>query len=217
MNTSTLKTAMDAVKHWYIPLIIGLIFILLGIYVLATPAASYLTLSLVFSLSFLVSGILEIVFSIANRKEMDSWGWYLAGGVLYSLLGILLLSRPEISLITLPFVVGFYVLFYSASALGWAYDLRNMGIMGWGNVAVAGVLGIILSFILLWNPLFAGFSLVLWTGIAFLMIGLSGIMFSLHLKKIKNMPGKLSEELKNRIENIKKEYQQSINQHARTT
>src|SRR5216684_2551730 len=115
MNTSPLEAAVNSIKHWYIPLIIGLVLILLGVYVFVTPLASYLTLSIVFSASFLVSGILQITFSIANSKELNSWGWYLAGGILYALFGILLVSRPEISITTLPFVVGFFVLFKSAN------------------------------------------------------------------------------------------------------
>jgi uncharacterized membrane protein HdeD (DUF308 family) len=210
MSTSPLKTVVSSIKHWWIPLIIGVVLAGAGIYVFATPLASYLALSLIFSVSFLVSGILQMTFAIANRKELNSWGWYLAGGILYTLFGILLVSRPEISIVTLPFVVGFFVLFKSANALAWAYDLNSMGIKNWGNIAIVAVLGLIFSFILLWNPLFAGLSLVIWTGLAFLLTGIASIMLSFHLKKIKDIPGKISDDLKQRIESIKNEYHQAL-------
>jgi uncharacterized membrane protein HdeD (DUF308 family) len=210
MNTSPLKTVVSSIKHWWIPLIIGVVLAGAGIYVFATPLASYLALSIIFSVSFLVSGILQMTFAIANRKELNSWGWYLAGGILYTLFGILLVSRPEISIVTLPFVVGFFVLFKSANALAWAYDLNSMGIKNWGNIAIVAVLGLIFSFILLWNPLFAGLSLVIWTGLAFLLTGIASIMLSFHLKKIKDIPGKISDDLKQRIESIKNEYHQAL-------
>jgi uncharacterized membrane protein HdeD (DUF308 family) len=210
MNTTPLKSAVNSIKHWYIPLIIGLLLVLTGIYVFATPATSYLTLTVLFSLSFLMTGILQIAFSITNRDDLNSWGWWLAGGVLYALTGILLLSRPEISVVTLPFVVGFFVLFISASALGWAYDLKNMGIMRWGNIAVVGVLGMIFSFILLWNPLFAGLSLVVCTAMAFIFAGVASILLAIQLKKLKEIPGKISDELKGRINSLRKEYQDAL-------
>jgi uncharacterized membrane protein HdeD (DUF308 family) len=210
MNTSPLGTVVNSIKHWYIPLIIGVVLAGSGIYVFATPLASYLALSLIFSFSFLVSGILQMTFAIANSKELNSWGWYLAGGILYTLFGILLVSRPEISIVTLPFVVGFFMLFKSANALAWAYDLKSMGIKNWGNIAIVAVLGLIFSFILLWNPLFAGLSLVVWTGLAFLLTGFASIMLSFHLKKIKDIPGKISDDLKQRIESIKNEYHQAL-------
>lgn len=210
MNTSPLEAVVSSIKHWYIPLIIGVVLVGAGIYVFATPLASYLALSLIFSVCFLVSGVLQMTFAIANRKELNSWGWYLAGGILYALFGILLLSRPEISIVTLPFVVGFFVLLTSANALAWAYDLRSMGIKNWGDIAIAAVLGLIFSFILLWNPLFAGLSLVIWTGLAFLLTGIASIMLSFHLKKVKDLPGKLSADLKQRIESIRNEYHQAV-------
>jgi uncharacterized membrane protein HdeD (DUF308 family) len=184
MGSTTLKTVQSAVKHWYIPLIFGIVLLLVGIDVLVTPVASYLTLSMIFSICFLASGILQLLFSITNRDRLHSWGWYLAGGILYTLIGILLVSQPQITISTLPFFVGFFVLFQSAGALAWAYDLKHMGVSRWGNVAILGVLGIIFSFILLWNPLFAGLSLVIWTGMAFLFAGIAAIMLSFHLKKL---------------------------------
>ena len=183
-----LSAVVGAVKHWYIPLIIGILLILLGIDVFSTPVGSYLALTIIFSLSFLVTGLMQIVFSILNRQELSSWGWHLVGGILYALFGLLLLSRPEISVVTLPFIVGFFVLFHSVNALGWAYDLKRLGVQNWGNTAIAAVLGIIFSFILLWNPLFAGLSLVIWTGLAFVFTGIAAIVLSLQLKKVKDTP-----------------------------
>jgi uncharacterized membrane protein HdeD (DUF308 family) len=199
MSTSSLQTIVASIKHWYIPLIIGVVLILSGILVFSTPAESYLTLSVMFSLSFLLAGILQIVFSLANSKELSSWGWYLAGGILYMLIGILLLSRPEISIVTLPFLVGFFVLYHSVNALGGAYDLKNLGVQNWGALAIIAVLGIIFSFILIWNPAFAGLSLVFWTGMSFISAGVAAIYISLQLKKIKNLPAKISDELHKRI------------------
>lgn len=206
MSTTPLETIVDSVKHWYIPLIIGIILMLVGIYVFTTPLTSYLALTVLFSVSFFVSGLLQIVFSIVNREELPSWGWHLAGGVLYTLFGIFLMSRPEITIVTLPYIVGFYVLFQSVSLLGWSFDLKKMEIDNWGYLTFVSILGIIFSFILLRNPVFAGGTLVAWTGIAFLVSGIGSIMLSLKLKKVKDLPGKVSDELKKRIQNIKHEY-----------
>jgi len=192
MSTSALQTVINSIKHWYIPLIIGIVLVLVGLYTFSTPAGSYLTLSAIFSISFFISGIMQVIFSIANRKELDSWGWYLVAGILYTLFGILLIAHPEISIVTLPFIVGFYALFQSINALGWSLDLQNLGVSSWSSIAIISVLGIIISFILLWNPTFAGLSLVVCTGVAFVLAGIAAIMLSLGLKKIKSTAGKIS-------------------------
>lgn len=109
MKTSFLKIINNSVKHWYLHLISGLLFIATGIYTFASPLESYLALSVIFSITFLVSGIGEIVFSISNRNEIDSWGWNLVFGIFTLLVGVLLIVKPEISVAMLPLYV-FYVL-----------------------------------------------------------------------------------------------------------
>ncbi len=56
------KTITNAIKHWYIPLIVGILFVATGFYTLFSPLEAYLTLSILFSLSFLFSGLSEIIF-----------------------------------------------------------------------------------------------------------------------------------------------------------
>ena|SRR5690554_5133824 len=185
MKNLNLKTSIGSVKYWYLPLITGIIFILVGIWVFRTPLGSYITLALLFSLTFLVAGLIEIIYAVANRKEIDSWGWSLAGGLVDLFIGILLVSQPQVSIAFLPIYIGFGILFRSAVAIGWALELKRQKIMDWGNLLGIGILGSIFAFIILWNPLFAGMTLVIYTGIAFLLVGLFQVYHALRLRKIK--------------------------------
>ena len=83
----TITTFGRSTKHWYLPLLIGLFYVLVGVYVVTRPLAAYGALVILFSISFLVSGILKIWFSTANRNILKGWGWHLAGGLLSVLLG----------------------------------------------------------------------------------------------------------------------------------
>ena len=120
--TSLLQNFTGAVKHWYLPLITGILFIAAGVYVFTVPAATYLTLTILFSVSFITMGVAEIVFSIQNSKALSGWGWYLVSGLLSLVIGSYLLMYPGISISILPFVVGFTLLFRSAQVLGFALD-----------------------------------------------------------------------------------------------
>lgn len=206
MAHSFFKTIRNSVKHWYIPLIIGVLLILLGFYTLATPVASFFTLSLFFSWTFIISGLLEIVFSLQNTKELDGWGWYLTGGILYFLFGILLISNPGISAMALTFIVGFYVMFRAIQQMSFAFDMKNYGLKDWGWTMVWAVLGLVFSFIMIWNPLFAGFSLVIWTGLAILTVGASACFFAFQLKALKNLHRDMPEDWKYRYRKLKEEY-----------
>jgi len=208
--TNFLKTVRNSIKYWYLPLIVGLLFIALGIYVFMSPLESYVTLSLVFSISFVISGLMEIYFSISNRDEIDNWGWNLVFGMLTLAVGVLLLMHPGISLTILPFYIGFLLMFRSIMAMGYALDLKNYGVLDWGNLMIMAILGLIFSFILVWNPLFAGMTVVVWTALALIAVGIYNIYASIKLKKLKNMPKKISKELKDKFQAIKQEIQDEL-------
>ena len=173
------------VKHWYLPLILGIVLILMGLWVFGTPVLSYIALSTIFAVTFFVTGILEIIYAVQNRNQLDQWGWSLAGGILDLILGLLLMSQVEVSMLILAFVVGFGVLFRSAFAIGHAIESKKRKLGNWGVLLVLGILGLIFSFIMIWNPLFAGLTIVFYTGMAFIMVGIFQIVLSLGLGKLK--------------------------------
>ena len=199
------QTITRSVKHWYIPLIVGIIMMAVGIYVFMVPLATYLTLSLLFCISFIIKGLLEIFFSIRNHKILQGWGWYLVGGLFSLAAGIILSIYPEISIVILPFVAGFTLLFFSFLLLGFSFEMKSLGILNWGYTAILSVLGVIFSFMLIVSPLISGLSLVLLTGVSFVVAGGSSIVLSFDLRKVKKIPENLSSELKDKIAAINKE------------
>jgi uncharacterized membrane protein HdeD (DUF308 family) len=185
MFNDTIESIKDTIKHWYLPLILGIMFIIVGIWAIITPAATYLSLALLFSVAFFVTGILEIIFSISHRKQLDGWGWSLASGILNLIVGLLLIIYPQISIITLPLFVGFVVLYRSMMGIAWSIELKKYKVSNWGWLLFTGILGVIFSFLLLLNPLFAGLTVAIFTGIALITIGIFHIHFSIELKKLK--------------------------------
>ena len=70
MAQLTLKSIKNAVNHWYIPFAVGVVFIALAIYSIVTPEQSFLALTYLFSISFILTGLAEITFSYANKNEI---------------------------------------------------------------------------------------------------------------------------------------------------
>jgi uncharacterized membrane protein HdeD (DUF308 family) len=183
METTSLESVTSPAKHWYLKLFLGIIFIIVGIWVLVTPVSAYIALSLLFAISFLVTGILQIIYAASNRKALAHWGWTLAIGILELLVGVLLLANPRLSMVVLPLYVGFVLLFRSITAMGWAFLLRKLQIRYWGWILAIGILGLMVSFVLLWDLLLTAFIIAAITGIAFLLTGISQIILSFRLKK----------------------------------
>ncbi len=185
MSANFIKTIKNSIKYWWVHLLVGILFILTGIYTFTSPLESYLALAIFFSVTFLVSGLMEIFFAISNREEMDGWGWALVMGILTTIVGGMLVQNPALSMATLPLYVGFIIMFRSFNAIGVAMDLKHYGANS-GSLTLLGVLGVILSFFMVFSPSFGGMTIVVWTGIGFLTLGILGVLFSFKLKQLKD-------------------------------
>jgi uncharacterized membrane protein HdeD (DUF308 family) len=173
-----------AVSHWWLSVLSGILFIVIGTWVLFTPRESYLALSLIFSITFLVNGAMEVFSAFTMNRETQGWGWILAGGIIDVLIGLMLVSNPGITASLLPFVVGFGLLFRSMMAIGVAFDLKSAGISMWGWLLALGVAGLLFSFLLLRSPAIVGLTIAILTGLAFIAIGVFRVALGMRLKKL---------------------------------
>ena len=208
MATTFLKTIKNSVKNWYVPVIVGFLFIVLGFYVFSTPTTAFLSLVLLFTFSFLITGILEVFFAISNKDELEGWGWHLASGVFSSIVGIVLLMSPSLAAATLALFLGFTVLFRSFQGFGHAFEIRHYGVKNWWALLLTSGIGIILAFLLIANPVFASLSLVYLTAFSLIFSGISAIIFGFQLRRLKNMP----DSWKQKINSIQEEYYRAQNQ-----
>src|SRR5690554_5104700 len=142
MENLFVRRINNALKHWYIPLLVGIFFVIVSIITFTSPATSLLALAILFSLSFLFGGIAEIIFSIANKDQLHNWGWSLVFGIITAVVGILLLTNPALSMATLALYVGFVILFRSIASISFAIDLKRYGSKGWGFLLFSGILEI---------------------------------------------------------------------------
>lgn len=194
MENQLFKNIKNAVKHWYLSLIVGILFLLFGFWILKTPMESYITLALLFGVIFLVNGIFEIIFSVSNRKEIHNWGWILAGGIIDLLFGIILISNLGLSMAVLPLYVGFMLLFRSVASIGYSFDLKNFGVKDWYWLLLLGIFGLIFSFMMIFNPVFGGMTLVVWTALAFITYGIFRVILAFKLRKLHTLGKKHMDE-----------------------
>ena len=187
------------IKNWWLYLIFGILLIAFSIWVVMTPLESYLGLAFAFSILVFANGVSHIYFSVSNRKDLDGWGWYLASGIMELIVGLILVVYPELTVVSLPFIIGFWLMFKSWFMVGTAFDLRRYGFLDWGWLLLLGIMLGILSFIMVVYPVLGGFTIVGWTAIAFLIFGISYIMLSLKLKKLKGKSLHKADDLQTRI------------------
>jgi uncharacterized membrane protein HdeD (DUF308 family) len=179
------SNAIGAIRNWWWFLIIGLLFIVSGVAVLTRPLEGYVGLSVVFSVTILGIGISQIIFSLSNSGNLPGWGWTLVSGIIDVAVGSYLLMFPVITLATLPYFVGFWLMFRSFYLMGASMDLQNMGVSGWGWLFTGGILLLIFAGLVLYFPAAAAVGIVAWTGVGFLTGGVASILLGFKLKKAK--------------------------------
>jgi uncharacterized membrane protein HdeD (DUF308 family) len=150
---------------WWVVLLEGVIAILVGLFLLYSPAVTTIFLIQILGIFWLAGGILSVlgafIFS-GNRL------WKLLGGVLSIIAGIVILTYPIYS----PLVVlTLFVIFVGVWAIitGAVRLIGGLKGEGWGT-GILGILTIILGLLLLTNTL-AGALALPWVFGFFLIIG----------------------------------------------
>ncbi|HMY83702.1 MAG: HdeD family acid-resistance protein [Saprospiraceae bacterium] len=183
MNTNNFETVKNSARHWYLLLILGIVFVLMGVWTLLTPISSLIALSIFFAVTLLVSGLFETIYAIANREIISGWGWNLAGGIIDLLIGFLLIANPGLSVVFLLFYVGFAMIFRATMTIGWAVQLNKLGFKNWGWLLATGITGLLFSFMLLWNPAVTGLITIIYLSVAFITLGIAQIIISFRIRK----------------------------------
>ena len=183
-----MKTIFDElkqeVKNWWVSLILGILYVAVALGLMFFPFNGYAALSILFSISMLVSGLLEIAFAVSNRQRVSSWGWYLAGGVIDMILGLYLVTYPVLSMEVIPFIIAFWLMFRGFASTGYAMDLKRYGTRNWGWYMAFGVLAILCSIGIIWQPGLGALSLVYMIAYTLLIIGIFRVMLSFELKSL---------------------------------
>jgi len=191
------------VKNWWSFLISGLLFIALGIAIYARPVAGYVSLSILFSVLMLTNGFFQIVFASSNRGVLKGWGWILVSGIIDLALGTYLVMYPTITMVTLPYFVGFWLIFRSSYLMGSSFDLKALGIKGWGWLLFGGIGMLILGCLTVYYPVSGAVSIIAVSGSAFIVGGFMNIILGFQLKSIKSEAGRIKEAVNKIKENVR--------------
>ena len=103
------ERALEPVKHWWMYLIIGILALVLGIFMLASPVITYEMLTLLLGVALIIFGIIQLVVAMLSKNFFVSRAAAIIGSILDIVLGVLLFANPGISAITLPLILGMWM------------------------------------------------------------------------------------------------------------
>lgn len=165
-------------KHWWVFLLRGLLFILLGVYMIGSPSQSYMALSLLFGIIIFFAGVAELAHALTNRHS-QRWNWRLLVGILDLILGLILIFNIKVSMAVLPFIIGIWFLITGISLLSFATMVRRPF---W--LVLGGLLTTFFSFLVMFLPNFGAITIVLWTALAFIVAGSFNCLLAFRLKNV---------------------------------
>jgi len=182
MNDAVLKPQK---KYWWIPLFSGIALLVFGLWSLSAPLESFKSLTIVFGLVILISGVFEMYVSLKNRHVMFDYLSYLSGGVLNFVLGLLLVVNPEALLWVINLIIGFWLIFKGGEQISRALALKKQHSTRWKNGLIWGIALVVLAAVLLWHPEIIGITIAFWISIAFVFVGVIRIYLAFKMREIR--------------------------------
>jgi len=166
-------------------IITGLLLTLAGVAALYEPLHTGRALGISLGIVIVLLGIGHIAFVIVN-SHLPHRGWHILISTLDLLIGAVLLPYPDVTIVVLPFLLGFWFLIRGLSMILYAFTLRHLTPRsGRGWVAAGGFFVALFAFFVIGFPLFGFMAIVTWTSFALIITGISNILLAFRLRGLR--------------------------------
>ncbi len=162
---------------WTWLLILGIVYVILGLAAMAHPYAVTLAIDLVLGFILLFGGVVAVVSSFFSGS-LKKFIFIFISGLLYLIVGGLLLKNPFAGVLTLTIILAAFLVVEGFFKIVNAFQLRPQA--NWFWLLISGVASLILG-VMIWGefPASGRFVLGLLLGVYMLINGVSMIMVSL--------------------------------------
>ena len=178
---TTIENSKKSTISWWMYLLKGILFIVLGIWMLKMPKESFNAMLLIIGVIIAIGGVLETFLALYYRKVLKEWGWNFSAGILDLLIGILLIANPDAILMLITLFISFWLVLRGVLAIWEAMELRKEDNKRWRWVLVVGILIMLLAIILILHPQVIGFTLIFWIAVSFISLGIFRIVLAFKL------------------------------------
>lgn len=97
-------------RGWWLELIWGLLGVLVGGYILMHPSVGALILVILVGIWAIIGGVVDIVRGFQLRGLLQGWGWMLASGACWIVLGLLFIAAPEMAATITTQIIGIFIM-----------------------------------------------------------------------------------------------------------
>ncbi len=111
--------------RWWLSLLLGLLSLAAGVVALIWPGISAVALAIVVGAWALVTGLIEIISAVRQRRERRRPALLLLVGLVAGVAGVVILVWPALSAVALAALVGWFAVVYGILLAVLAVGLRN--------------------------------------------------------------------------------------------
>lgn len=165
-----------SIRHWWVFLLRGILFILIGAYMIASPATGFVALGFFFGLIIFVTGIAELL-RVASDKSSANRGLHLALGIIDVILGVVFMVHIAAGVAILRIIVGLWFLFRGISLISFSRHLRTTWLLMLGGIVTA-----IFGLMIIFNVVFGSLTLVFFMAFAFIIMGVFNAWLGYNMK-----------------------------------
>lgn len=104
--------------------LLSMVAVAAGVYLVAHPVLSLLTLTLTVGFFWIFSGMMELIVGI-EYEGLQHRGWLIFGGIMGIVAGWVIIFYPGISTVAIALLLGFWLVFYGLTAVFGSLQLRS--------------------------------------------------------------------------------------------
>jgi uncharacterized membrane protein HdeD (DUF308 family) len=167
-------------KLWWVLLVTGILWILLGLYVLQAHYGSAVAIGYIVAFWLIFAGVAEFI----EAGVVERWRWlHVVLGIVFVVGGIMALLSPFQTFMVLAALIGIFLVIKGTFDFVFALAVRHDLDLWWMGL-IAGIIEIAVG---VWAIGYQGRSaalLLVWVGIGAMIRGISEIVAGFHIHKI---------------------------------
>ena len=131
-----------ATKYWWMLLIVGILLVIGGFAFWIWPVAGFAVASMIFGWLLVLTGIVQLCVA-SGKVRPRGWGWWLAGGIINTIIGFMLVCNVFLAEAVLPYFLAFIFFYWGLLALIQAFAGGRGS--GWWLYLINGILLMIIA------------------------------------------------------------------------
>lgn len=157
-------------------LVAGILLIFTGVLAMIYPVGMLTSITLIFGVSMLISGVFDLAVYFFYRKTAQGLGTLLTDAIITGVLGIFFLSNSWISVAVLPALFGMWMLVTGVCRMVYSADMKKAGFKSWFWFLLLGAGGVIAGFCCMFEPVAAVVAVGIIIGISLILQGAASLL-----------------------------------------